>query len=44
MPAKKKNNIITRTRTPRSFNPLIAELRDLILSARCAAARTINNL
>lgn len=44
MPAKKKASITTRTGTPRTFSPLIAELRDLILSARRTAASTINTL
>jgi hypothetical protein len=42
MPAKKKLDITTRASSPRAFSPLIAELRGLILSARRAAASTIN--
>lgn len=44
MPAKRKNNITKRIGAPHGFSPLVAELRDLILSARCAAASTINTL
>lgn len=44
MPAKKKTNITKRIGAPHGFSPLVAELRDLILSARRAAASTINTL
>lgn len=44
MPAKKKTPVTKRDPARRAINPLIAELRSLILSARRRAASTINTL
>jgi hypothetical protein len=44
MPAKKKTTVSKRGPVPTAFDPLIAEVRSLIQSARHAAASTVNTL